>query len=177
MAALIDEQSLSNIEVALRRIFAMKITRSTFRELQNIIITAAGGNKDTANDLFEALVTGQKKEKVFGKKFGDKVDSIVHEFSIPIRLAKEIHERGEFVSIITSDTLGQQDRVAFLNRIRRIDGDEFLFITDPESTLHLLQHFVGRVVELSKTDKGKEVLKPLAQSVEALKQQVGQINV
>lgn len=150
-----DDKMALQLEAALRRIFAMKISRSTFRELQNVLITVAAGNRDLTNDLFESLFTGQLKDTLKGKG-AEHLKTLLPEFSIPIRLSKEIFERGEFVNIITSDTITQKENVAFLNRIRRIDGEEFLFITDPESTIHLLQHFTGRLQELEKMDEGKE---------------------
>lgn len=153
---MLDEKIITQVEGALRRIFAMKISRSTFRELQNALISVTSGNRELANDLFESLYTGQLKDSLAKQKGVDQLKAILNEFSIPIRLSKEIFERGDFVNIITSDTLGQQDNVAFLNRIKRIDGEEFLFITDPESTIHLLQHFMGRLSELEKKPQGKE---------------------
>jgi hypothetical protein len=154
---MLDDKMVSQLEASLRRIFAMKITRSTFRELQNVLITVSGGSRDLTNDLFESLYTGQLKDSLKGKS-ADQLKTLLTEFSIPIRLSKEIFERGEFVNIITSDTITQKDTVAFLNRIRRIDGEEFLFITDPESTVHLLQHFTGRLQELSKMEQGEQLI-------------------
>lgn len=152
-----DDKMVIQLEAALRRIFAMKITRSTFRELQNVLITVAAGNRDLTNDLFESLFTGQIKDTLKGKG-SEHLKTLLPEFSIPIRLSKEIFERGEFVNIITSDTITQKENIAFLNRIRRIDGEEFLFITDPESTIHLLQHFTGRLQELEKMEQGPQML-------------------
>ncbi|MBJ7449506.1 MAG: DUF5414 family protein [Parachlamydiales bacterium] len=153
-----DEKFLSQLEGSLRRIFAMKITRSTFREIQNMLLTLTNGDKDIASDILESLFTGQVKDTVSKGKGAEAIKAMTREFSIPIRLSKEVLERGEFVSIITSDTISQKDRVGLLNRMRRTDGEEFLFITDTESTIHLLQHFAGRMQELEKVEAGKEQL-------------------
>ena len=155
---MLNESTVTRIRSSLQRIFSMKITRSTFREVQNAIISASGDNKDQVNDVFESFLTGKAKDKIAKGKSLDSLKSIIDEFSIPIRLSKEVHERGEFVNIITSDTLTQGERIAFLNRVRRIDGEEFHFVTDPESTIHLLNHFVGRLQELDKADQTKEIL-------------------
>ena len=68
----------------------------------------------------------------------------------------------------------QGEEAAFLNRVRRIDGEEFTFLSDPLNTLNLLQHFVGRLPELTKNQKAKEELakykKELALLGERLKQ-------
>ncbi|MDR3624118.1 MAG: DUF5414 family protein [Chlamydiales bacterium] len=156
---MLDEKALLHLENTLKRIFAMKITRSTFRELQNLILSLSGGNQNFTQDLYESLLVGNAKEGLLaGSKSHDLFKNIAHQFSVLIRLAKEVFERGEFINIITSDTINNQDDVALLNRIRRIDGDEFLFISDPASTLHILQHFQGRLQDLEKTPEGKKQL-------------------
>jgi len=166
-----DEKMALHLEGALRRIFAMKVSRSTFRELQNLLLMLSAGNRDLTNDLFETLYTGQLKDTLKGKG-AEHLKSILNEFSIPIRLSKEIFERGEFVNIITSDLITQQEHVAFLNRIRRIDGDEFLFITDPESTVHILQHFTGRLQELERAEHGPEQLGHFKNELIALRNKI-----
>lgn len=153
----LDDRVLSLFEGNLKRIFAMKVTRSTFREIQNVILTCTNNDRQLANDLFELLMTGQIKEGFCNEKQREILEKVILDFTIPSRLAKEVFERGEFINIITSDTMNQQERFAFFNRIRRIDGEEFQFVTDMESTIHLLQHFTTRLQELEKTPKGKEI--------------------
>lgn len=154
----LDDRILMLFEGNLKRIFAMKISRSTFRELQNVILSCANQDKNVANFLFETLLTGQYKEGVVNEKQREILDEIIKDFTIPARLAKEVYERGEFVSVITSDIATQNDQSAFVHCVRRIDGEEFNFMADPQNTLHLLQHFVGRLYELEKQPKGKEQL-------------------
>lgn len=154
----LDDRVLMLFEGNLKRIFAMKITRSTFRELQNVILSCTNKDKEMANFLFELLLTGQIKHKIVNEKHKEILDDVIKHFTIPARLAKEVHERGEFVNIITSDLLTQEEQFAFLNRIRRVDGEEFVFMSDMQNTLHLLNHFVGRLFELENAPKGKEEL-------------------
>lgn len=155
---ILDDRVVMLFEGNLRRIFAMKITRSTFRELQNVILNCANQDKDIANFLFETLLTGQIKQPLNNEKQREILEEIIKQFTIPARLAKEVHERGEFVNIITSDLVSQQDQYAFLNRVRRIDGEEFVFLSDPQNTFNLLQHFAGRLIELEKAPRGKDQL-------------------
>jgi hypothetical protein len=169
---MLNEKALSRIKSSLQRIFTMKITRSTFREVQNAIIGSAGDNKDLVNNLFECFLTGTTKESVVEKDSESIFQTILDEFSIPIRLSKEVHERGEFVNIITSDTLTQGDKIAFLNRIRRIDGEEFHFVTDTESTIHLLNHFIGRLQELDKSETTQDILSGHKEDLVKLKERV-----
>jgi hypothetical protein len=155
---MLEESALARIRSSLQRIFTMKITRSTFREVQNAVISSAGDDKELVNDLFESFLSGNPKDGLAKGKGLTALNSLLEDYSIPVRLSKEVHERGEFVNIITSDTLTQGGKIAFLNRIRRIDGEEFHFVTDPESSIHLLNHFIGRLQELDKSDQTKEIL-------------------
>ncbi len=155
---ILDDRTLTLFDGNLQRIFAMKVSHSTFRELQNVILSCTNQDKPTANFLFETLMTGQIKENVGNEKQRELLEAIVKDFTVPARLAKEVHERGEFVSIITSDLAVQNEQTAFVHRIRRIDGEEFVFMADPQNTIHLLQHFVGRLYEMEKHPKGKEQL-------------------
>jgi len=154
----LDDRMLGLFEGHLRRIFAMKISRSTFRELQNMILGCAGQNKDTANLLFEILLTGQSKQPPANENQRELLERIVRDFTIPARLAKEVYERGEFINLITSDLVSQQEESALLNRVRRIDGEEFVFLSDPQNTVHLLQHFIGRMQEFQNSSHGREEL-------------------
>ena len=171
----IDDRMLMLFEGNMRRIFAMKISRSTFRELQNVILSCANQDKDLANILFETLMTGQIKESFTNSKHRAILEEVIKNFTIPARLAKEVFERGEFVNIITSDLVSQQEEYAFLNRIRRIDGDEFIFLSDPQNTLHLLQHFVGRLHELKQADKGPEQLAKFKKELIVLRERIKQL--
>ena len=152
----LDDRMLVLFEGNLRRIFAMKITRSTFRELQNVILSCANQNKELANLLFEILLTGQVKNNPANEKHQEILEDIIRNFTIPARLAKEVYERGEFINIITSDLVSQQEESALLNRLRRIDGEEFVFLSDPQNTIHLIQHFIGRIQEFQSSAKGRE---------------------
>lgn len=174
-AVALTDQTLKLFEGNLRRIFAMKITRSTFRELQNVILSCANQDKNMANFLFESLLTGQVKQPL-PETQQEVMDEVIRSFTIPARLAKEVYERGEFVNIITSDLISgpPEEGFAFLNRVRRIDGEEFVFLSDPENTLHLVEHFVARIAELDRNQATKAQFekhkKKLALLVERLKQ-------
>src|ERR1700722_20103414 len=89
----LDDRMLMLLEGNLKRIFAMKITQSTFRELQNVILSCANQDKNLANFLFETLMTGQFKEGLGNEKQREILEEIIHDFTIPARLAKEVAER------------------------------------------------------------------------------------
>lgn len=171
----VNEKELSQLTKNLQRIFSMNIMRSTFREVQNAILSATEGNKETANTLFETLLLGEVKDGVIAPKSKDSLKLIIDKYSIPIRLSKEVYERGDFVNIITSDLLTQANRVVFLNRIRRVDGEEFQFITDPESTFNLLQHFLARVQDLNKSEDSKKIIASHKKDLQELKSKIEQL--
>lgn len=174
---LLDDRVLMLFEGNLRRIFAMKISRSTYRELQNVILSCTNQDKDLANFLFETLLTGQIKQALPNEKQRELLEELLKQFTIPARLAKEVFERGEFVNIITSDLVSQQEQYAFFNRIRRIDGEEFVFLSDPQNTVHLLQHFAGRLMELEKAPNGKQELDKFKRDIQLIAERLKQISL
>ena len=100
---------------------------------------------------------------------------MIHEYSARLNLAKDIYEKGEFVNFITSDTINRNNAVTFFNRIRRIDGVEYEFATDPAMTLQLMLHFISKLKEIShlkvsKTvvSETKKLLKVLIEQLEAV---------
>lgn len=171
----LDDRVLMLFEGNLRRIFAMKITRSTFRELQNVILNCANQNKELANYLFETLLTGQIKGTLNNEKHQEVLEEVIKHFTIPARLAKEVYERGEFINIITSDLVTQEEECALLNRIRRIDGEEFVFLSDPQNTMHLIQHFVARLQEFNSKEKGSEAIKKLKKELGVIGERLKQL--
>jgi len=174
---MLDDKSVMLFEGNLKRIFAMKITRSTYRELQNVILSCVNQNQEAANFLFETLMTGQIKSGVVNEKHQEILEDCIADFTIPARLAKEVFERGEFINIITSDLVTQGEDCAFLNRIRRIDGEEFTFLSDPINTLNLLQHFAGRLPELMKNPKGKAELEKYRKDLSILGERLKQLSL
>lgn len=171
----IDDKMLSLFEGNMKRIFALSVTKSTFREIQNVILNLTNHDKELANALFETLLTGQIKENLGNERQKRVLEEIIKDFCIPARLAKEIHERGEFINVITSDALTQKEEIAFLNRLRRIDGDEMTFMTDPESTLHLILHFIGRMHELKKIPGGEKQLEKHKNQLTMAKERLNQL--
>ncbi|MFQ5729162.1 MAG: CT_584 family protein [Waddliaceae bacterium] len=167
---MIDENHLSQLNSTLKRIFAMPISRSTFREIQNAILTFCPNEKEDSSALFESLVTGELKPAGSLCKKKDPLKKLIDEFTVSVRVAKDVFERGEFISLASSDIITQKDRIAFLNRIRRVDGEEIHFLTDTKGTINLLLHFLGRLQELEKTDAGKEILKNSKQDFTAAKE-------
>lgn len=144
---MLNTEQSNQINQSLTRIFALPITRSTFREIQNVIYRATSGSKEKTQFLLEMLF---KSEPV---QDNDVLNEIVQAFGVKTKLARDVMERGDFISLVTSDITQSGDKKFLINRIRRIDGDEYQFLTDSESTLHLVEHFLGRLEEVNNQDK------------------------
>lgn len=172
---MLEEKTLSLIQKNLQRIFSMKVTPSTFREVQNSIVTTVNNNRQDAESLLQVFFTGEVKDGVAKGKSLQLLHELVDQYAIPIRLSKEVLERGEFINVLTSDSLQNESRVVFLNRIRRIDGDEFHFLTDPESTVQVLQHFASRLHDFSKSDRGKKVPEVFKTQFEDIRKRIDDI--
>lgn len=162
----IDNRTIDTLSAGLQRIFAMKVSKSTYREIQNLILALTEGKDELADSLLQGVAGTDFKEEHFSEESSQKIKSLAKEYAIPVRLSKEVLERGEFINLLTSDSVGSNKGPLLLNRVRRIDGDESQFITDMSSTVHILQHFSGRLLELSKNDDGKEHLKKVKQGLE-----------
>jgi hypothetical protein len=166
-----DEEKVAALYREFKRIFAMPITPSTYRELQNSVVTIGKGDNENANVFFESVLRGQVKD-VEQNGQSESLRRLVEEFSIPTRVAKDVNERGEFLNLITSDTVPNPQQLVFLTRLRRIDGAEFRFVTDPDSILHLIQHFIGRFQEINRLDKSRKIIKGCKQELTNLKEKL-----
>lgn len=100
------------LEGNLKRIFATPIGYTTFREFQNVVFNCANGQQEAANFFFEMLINGKLTQEVTPHQ-KQAAQKLIAEFMMPIRVSKDIHERGEFINFITSDMLAQQERCIF----------------------------------------------------------------
>lgn len=169
---MIEENEIRAILISFKRIFAMPITKSTFRQVQNIL---SGNIKDETerNNLFQSLLSASFKQGPNEKEKGKMITALLEEFSVPVRVAKEVEERGELLLFITSDIVRQSDHPFVINRVRRVDGDEFTFLTDQETTIHLIEHYIKRLNEFERgdpqfTEKYKERLGSLKAMLDKL---------
>ncbi len=166
---MITDTSLDQLAFFLRRIFLLKIGRSTIREVQNALMASTQGDQEIAKDLFQTLISGNLTPGFATNPLSTKLKALVAEYTLPIRMAQDAFERGEFVGLVVSDLLTMEQQSAFMHRIRRLDGEEFSFMTDPQSTVHLLQHFAQRMDELSTAPGGKEAIKAMRNDLQEVK--------
>lgn len=150
-----NKKEILPLQQALRRIFALPISRSTFREIQSALIRITEGNRELAQTYLDLLTKGETKDTP------SQYAEIIEEFHIRTRLALEVLEKGDFLNFLSSDIAQAGQQVYFINRIRKVDGGEFQFLTDPDSILQVTEHFAHRLVELKEGNKEfGETLKP-----------------
>lgn len=144
------DASISNqVELVLKRIFCMPITKSTFRQVQHSIFSLTNGNLEESNNLLDGLVTGQPKFS--DSNFNEHIKKLSLQYSINILYAKDVFEKGEYLGLISSDIMTlSPDNIILNNIIRRVDGDEFQLITDIDGSFNIIHHFVSRLEEVMK---------------------------
>jgi hypothetical protein len=169
---MLDSKIVKSLNTNLQRIFLMPIVRSTLREIQSGFMMATNNNQELASKLFESLVVAKIPKEWADHANADKLKSLIKQFSLKIRLAKDIYEKGEFINVISSDLVDNKGQAAFFNSIRRVDGKELQFVSDTDSTVHLLNHFVARIQDLKKNnkplDEHKDNFKKLAEMLSQL---------
>jgi hypothetical protein len=169
---MIDETQIKQIHRELSRILALPITRSTLREIQNTLVIVC---PEDSNTLFQALVSDETTNHSKISKHKEKLLQMIEEFSVQVRVARDVYERGEFINLASSDIIAQSNRVTFLNRIRRVDGEEMHFFTDTRGTVNLLNHLLERLQELQKNETGKESLKGSKEELKAAKDRLNKL--
>lgn len=142
--------------------------------MQNAILFCVEGDREAASKLLEALLRGEQ-ENQNGTAKDPALQKLIERYSLPIGVAREVSERGDFLSIVTSDVINHPEMPLFGNRIRRIDGQEFEFITNAESAVQLLHHFSSRLQEMENLEKERKVLKGLKKELVALKDRIDQL--
>lgn len=171
---MIDAKKLQQLDLAFQRILTLPVSKSSFRQMQNAILFCLEGDREAASKLLETLLTG-KSENQNGSKSEPALHKLIERYSLPIGVAREVSERGDFLSIVTSDIISHPEMPLFGNRIRRVDGQEFDFITNAESAIQLLHHFSARLQEMEKLEKSREVLKGFKKELTALKTRIDQL--
>lgn len=172
-----DEKKMSQLDKAFERVFAFNVTRSTFRQIQNVIFALAEGDKDLAKAILEALLTGEVKSEAHKSINNNSFKKFLETYSVRTQVAKDVLERGEFINLVTSDILQNPQNIVFANRIRRIDGEELQFITDTESTMQLVNHFLNRIQEVDKAEPSRKVVNGITGDLKTIKNKIDELLV
>jgi hypothetical protein len=145
----LSEDQLEQLNRLFKRIFALPISRMTIREVQNAVSTAIPSNPDAFKSIMESLLSGEMKGDIRTSD-GTDLSNFVETYSYPVRLSKEVAEMGEFMNSFNCEFLQQGNQVYFVNRMRRIDGQEYYFLSMPETNIRLAHMFVNRLQDLKK---------------------------
>ena len=146
----------------------MPIVRSTLREIQSAFMIATNHNQELASKLFESLLLAKIPKEWTEHNLGDKIKALIKQYSLKIRLSKDIYEKGEFINVVSSDLMNNKGNFAFVNSIRRVDGKELQFVSDVESTVYFLQHFSSRLQELKNNNEAKGLLEKYKTNIEQI---------
>lgn len=173
---MIQEKQLKQIAPVLQHIFCLKIGRITFREIENTCFQALQGNADEAHALIHMFLTGQIQQEIVEQDALPLLRNMLSAFAVPVRVAHDIHEQGDFLFTATSEIVvpaanGQQP--LFLHRIRRVDGKESDFLCDLPRTTHMMRHFFMRFQELLEHEEGAAALQSVAADLQTMQQRIG----
>lgn len=146
-----------------QRIFTLPVTRLTFRELQSAIANALNNDNEAIIKLTESLLSNSNIPNL---------EPFFEKYSIPFRVAKQIQDSGEVLSMLTTDIGTQGENLLFQNRMRRIDGSEFNFITDSAGFLQVAEHIISRFSATTSNPSGKSAINSLRNRLETLKEDI-----
>lgn len=165
------DEDLVSLRITLKKIFALPISRLTYKQVLNAVSREI---KEEANikEVLEALLTGNFKEDPHNKRRSGLLRTLLEEFCIPVRVSKDFEEKGEHLFFMISENYKFKDTDYLVHRLKRVDGLEFQFITDFETTFTILEHFSKRVQEVKKDqfqeEKNRERLEKLIESLNDL---------
>jgi hypothetical protein len=161
---MIERNKMEVLEQQFQRIFTLPVTRTTYRELQNAILTAFDGNSERANKFLNHLVLNEVEYP--------EMEDFVKHYSIPLRVSKQVQDSGEVLSMISTDVSMQNCNMIFSAHIRRVDGGEFSFITDITGFLQIAEHILNRTESVGANPAGKAMITSLHSRLDEMKKTV-----
>ena len=171
-----DKQILIDLKNRIEKSLSMPITRCTYKELQNAMLVAAQGDQNTFVKLMETLLT-KKILLNLDADSEDIIQEIIDRYGVGIFTSKEVHDKPDFINLLTSDLIQQQKTLFFSNIIRRVDGKYLDFVCDIDSLFHIIEHFTARLEEAQKRDIDlapyADKLEKLEERLKALKETIG----
>jgi hypothetical protein len=167
---MIDEEKMEQLIQQFQRIFTLPVTSLTFRELHSAISTALNGDNLAIQSFMDALLTNS-----FNYPDDPRMEDFFKDFSVPFKVAKQIHDNGEVLSMLSTDIGTQGESLVFQVRSRRIDGGEFKFITDANGFLQVAEHIISRLSSTKSTLTGKGAISGLRTRLEALENQIREL--
>ncbi|MBA2369227.1 MAG: DUF5414 family protein [Candidatus Protochlamydia sp.] len=149
-----SQSQLELMEKTFKRIFAMPISKMTLREVQDAIRNIFKEDANSTNSVYASLLSGEIDTKLSSNGQLKELEKIIENYSPSVRLAKEVAEMGEFMNSFSCDFIQQGNQVFFGNRMRRLDGQEYYFLSAPETNIRLAHMFINRLRDLKKASQG-----------------------
>lgn len=165
---MISEEQMEVLNRYFKRIFALPISRMTVLEIQNALNEALPGKVETAKSIYESLMTGEPQGEVKNNPETD-LSTFIENYSPNVRIAREVAERGEFMNSFSCDFFQQQNQIYFINRMRRVDGVEYHFLSAPETNIRLAHMFINRLRDLKKAAGGAQFEARLIEELQNIK--------
>lgn len=165
-AALSREQT-AHFRNYLKRLFGLPVQRTTIREFHSNLARFVQGDEKMLKTMMEAFLSGTLPVDLQAKEH---LRNLIEEFSPQVRLAKDVHDRGDFLNFVTSDQISYEDRIVFNHYMRAVDGTESRFVTDIPTLVQLIHHLSQRLSDASDAElsqKALEDLKPLLKDTQA----------
>ena len=145
---MITEEHLENLNRSFKRIFALPLSRMTVKECQNALGDAFSGKVELARAMFESLLKGELVEALKNSSDDSEVSKFIECYSPLVSLAKEVGEFGELLNSFSCDFVQQGNQIFFTNRMRRLDGKEYHFLSAPDMNIRLAHMFIQRLHDL-----------------------------
>lgn len=172
----VAQDKIDLLRRSFRRIFALPISRLTIRETQNAIgQTLPTQSEEIKKNLYESLLTGQLNGDLKKEKNSTDLADLIDEFAFHFKMAREVADMGEYMNSFSCDFAQQGKQIYFINRMRRIDGEEYHFLSAPETNVRLAHMFINRLSDLKKAvgnvpfePRFKEELTSLKKAIDTL---------
>jgi hypothetical protein len=165
---MLTDVQLETLSRNFMRIFALPISRLTILEVRNSLTETLPNDTEKAKSILESLLTGNIPDSL--KTNGDSdLDNFVEKYSPYVRFAKDVSEKGEFMNTFSCEFFQQGNQVYFINRMRRLDGEEYYFLSAPETNIRLAHMFINRLRDLKKAVGGVRIEAGLLKEIEKIK--------
>jgi hypothetical protein len=170
----VSKEQIEQLKRSFIRIFSLPVARMTIRELQDALKGILQGNPEASKAIYESLLAGALKGD-FEEETKDDLNSFIEKFTLQFCLAKDVNEFGEFMNSFSCDFLQQGNQLFFVNRMRRLDGQEYHFHSAPETNIRLAHMFISRLQDLKKSVSGVTLDQRLIDELSQIKSSIDSI--
>jgi len=139
----------------LQCLFALPLVRTTIREFHSNLVRFLKGDEVLVKAFMEGFLSGEIADAE------EHVRALVQEYSPLVRLAKEVHDRGDFLNFVTTDQVTLKEQVVFQHYLRTVDGVEYRFVSDIKTMGQLMHHLTQRLSDASGVELAQKELEEI----------------